>query len=166
MVSRGLGWEVVRLLSWEEQTGSRVRPKPVPSTPLRSRDQLGETLGQRLHTHTTHDTQVLFDEDATIHTYSTLDKAKHLRTLVTRGGMLADEMVCAPPFVASLSKSSLLTHRVLPWRYLCLITQGLGKTLVVLSLIAMQKANVDKIIARDDELRPLDEVSAPSPSLI
>ena len=36
MVSRGLGWEVVRLLSWEEQTGSRVRPKPVPSTPLRS----------------------------------------------------------------------------------------------------------------------------------
>ncbi|ELR18890.1 uncharacterized protein ACA1_037440 [Acanthamoeba castellanii str. Neff] len=92
MVSRGLGWEVVRLLSWEEQTGSRV----------------------------------LFDEDATIHTYSTLDKAKHLRTLVTRGGMLADEM-------------------------------GLGKTLVVLSLIAMQKANVDKIIARDDELRPLDE---------
>lgn len=92
MVSRGLGWEVVRLLSWEEQTGSRV----------------------------------LFDEDATIHTYSTLDKAKHLRTLVTRGGMLADEM-------------------------------GLGKTLVVLSLIAMQKANVDKIIARDNELRPLDE---------
>lgn len=48
----------------------------------------------------------------------------------------------------------------------CMITQGLGKTLVVLSLIAMQKANVDKIIARDDELRPLDEVSDPCPSLI
>ena len=47
-----------------------------------------------------------------------------------------------------------------------MITQGLGKTLVVLSLIAMQKANVDKIIARDDELRPLDEVSDPCPSLI
>ncbi len=46
-----------------------------------------------------------------------------------------------------------------------MITQGLGKTLVVLSLIAMQKANVDKIIARDNELRPLDEVSDP-PSLI
>ncbi len=45
---------------------------------------------------------MLFDEDATIHTYSTLDKAKHLRTLVTRGGMLADEMVYAPPFVALL----------------------------------------------------------------
>ena len=66
---------------------------------------MGAAFGQR--SHAAHDTQVLFDEDATIHTYSTLDKAKHLRTLVTRGGMLADEMVCAPPFVAS-SKSSLV----------------------------------------------------------
>lgn len=83
MVSRGLGWKVIRLLSWAQQTGSQAR-----SSFYVEGDYFACLLIVILLV-----VQVLFDTDGSVWSPSMLRDGKHLRTMMTRGGMLADEMV-------------------------------------------------------------------------
>ncbi len=78
--------------------------------------------------------------------------------------MLADEMV---KLEEQLLFIFLITKKLLfIWHYSVLFNsssrtlpeQGLGKTIIVLSLLAVQQENVSKIIERDEQFYPIDEV--------
>lgn len=85
---------------------------------------------------------------ASIHSLNELDKYNHYLHTYTRGGILAEEMVYVHKMLRALCRSP--TEGPL--------SQGLGKSLIILALIAVQRQHADKIIVRDETLYPMDKV--------